>query len=205
MRPCNYNEAWGLTITSNKLSSSRPPFQQRNNQNTEDKFSINSNHFRTKSQHVDENSNSPPKISPISSLSPNHRRNVEKNIHTSSTNDCSSCLLHLLTCTYCQSKLKEFSKFYSSDSHHLDNLDTERQHNSFLKFSPSNSPFIPIPPPSPIHPSYNLMNNTQPPQTTSLQNSDHSESLDYKFNENIFYIMIGLMIGYIICKLISKK
>jgi hypothetical protein len=152
--PCNFDEAWGGLITSNRVPVSLVKKKNMPNQ----KFSV-----------PPEKADAPKK------------KVVDKN-----DIECSEFLLHFMTCKHCQYKIKELSNTYMS---------TNQTNGPMHNFSEYYYPF--------------RENQPQPLQTRagSIGGAANFLSLgaDDKVNETFIYIMIGLMIGYILSQIISKK
>lgn len=101
MRPCNYDEAWGLLVTSkNSPQKNKPDYNYQGPGNNNNSAILN------KSQQI----NSPKSI--IST--PVHIN--EKQEYTENIDKCHECLLYVITSPYCMNKLKELSNIFNKNS-----------------------------------------------------------------------------------------
>jgi hypothetical protein len=162
MQPCNYNEAWGLLTTSGKN-----PKKIVLSEGKYDQSKVSPNNFKSfsscKNQELNYN------IIPDAIDKKNDRPSM----------DCSQCLIHLMTCRYCQSKIQEFSRVCQS-------------------FSPSNNSLNY----EPTIPFFSGQNSNENDIMKSFRNINNNNN---KNNEILLYILIGLLFGYIISQILSKK
>lgn len=158
--PCNYDEAWGGLITSNRV----PVIKKK--------------------------MNAPPKFNiPIDKSD-----TVKKRPDKSDNIACSEFLLHFITCKHCQYKIKELSNTYMFPSS-SSSYDTQEVNFNSNSGAGSFYPKIGFPFAEQTH-------SRTPRNSTELNYISNGEE---KLNETLLYILIGLMIGYILSQIISKR
>lgn len=176
--PCNYEEAWG-SLTSNKI----PIFKKK---------IVNA-----------------PKSNSPNIFNTNKKSEIE----------CSDFLLHFITCKHCQQKIKELSNSFSHENstnknthenqhmqfqeqllfnkqHHQHQQQLQQMHNPHLKKGNNLSKHNYLPEHEVDN--YREYNSKQIPSFIDLNIND-------KMNETLLYILIGLMVGYILSQILSKK
>lgn len=179
MRPCSYNEAWGSTITSHKSRHSQEsPGKSRRAQIT----AAENEHQKWMGL----------------------RRKSQGGMNTDS-HDCSTCLLHIISCPMCQAKLQQLSKLYLGANH-------EKAHERV---------------PNMLHPYHLSGLSNDNGSNNAIENRDHVDRQRYSYecspflqsfspeksdpryidsvNNLYMYILIGIILGYIISQMISKK
>jgi hypothetical protein len=137
------------------------------------------------------------------------------NINKKSEIECSDFLLHFITCKHCQQKIKELSNSFSHENSTNKNTH-ENQHMQFQEQMQFNKQ---------QHQQHQQMHNPhlKKGKGTHLSNNYLSEhevdnyreykqipsfidlNINDKMNETLLYILIGLMVGYILSQILSKK
>ncbi len=119
MRPCNYNEAWGLLVSSKNTPKEKPDHD----------YNVKTNVVVPKTT----TSHSSPSLN-VQSL--DNKENIEK---------CNECLLYVITSPYCMSKLKELSNIFSqnnSEKHNINKVENPYEHNYIQQFKNETSKFV---------------------------------------------------------------
>ncbi len=116
MRPCNYNEAWGLLVSSKNTPKEKPDHN----------YNVKTNVVIPKTT-----------VSPsLTAQSLDNNENIEK---------CNECLLYVITSPYCMSKLKELSNIFSqnnSEKHNSNKVEYPYENNYIQQFKNETSKFI---------------------------------------------------------------
>lgn len=160
--PCNYDEAWGGLITSNRV----PVIKKK--------------------------INAPAKFNMAIDKSDTFKKRPDK-----SDIECSEFLLHFITCKHCQYKIKELSNTYMSSNVQSSSSSYDTQEANFKSNNVAGSFYQKIGLPFAEQAHSRTARNT-----TELNYLTNGEE---KLNETLLYILIGLMIGYILSQILSKR
>lgn len=176
MRPCSYSEAWGSIITSHKRT---PKSSTRRYRDFVSSNTTNRNYHRGNNDNDNDDHNDD--------------HNDDK---MSKNNECERCLLHIMSCPSCQAKLRQLSKLYigDSDAESLVTRDSHVQYPSSVCHSN-----IVKEPDATIDPLNGCnFQNLQSAPPYNINNTDYANNL-------YVYILVGLMLGYILSQLMTKK
>lgn len=182
MRPCSYNEAWGSIITSHKSRQGHtsPP--------------------RAKKQH----SVQIPETDGHSWIYA--KKDSRDNIESQSV-DCSACLLHFISCPSCQSKLKQFSKVYMSGEQSYSNINDQSVSPLQNSSLPPNSPLTGTSEAGSGSSGFDHSRYTYDYSPFGFSLSPDKNQYRYMDSANnlYMYILIGIILGYIICQMLTKR
>lgn len=119
MRPCNYNEAWGLLVSSKNTPKEKPEFNN-----------------------IKENISKKRNVSEL--VQP--QENKEYVNTTENIDKCNECLLYVITSPYCMSKLKELSNIFNKNNSETQSLSKKIENtyelNYIQQFKNETSKFI---------------------------------------------------------------
>lgn len=187
MRPCSYSEAWGSIITSHKRT---PKSSTRRYRDFVSSNTTNRNYHRGNNDHDGDHNGD-------HNEDHNEDHNKDHNEDKmSKNNECERCLLHIMSCPSCQAKLRQLSKLYigNSDAESLVSRDSHVQypspvcHSNIVKEHDAT-----------IDPLNGCnFQNLQSATPYNINNTDYANNL-------YVYILVGLMLGYILSQIMTRK